>query len=208
MAIKGLKDLLKKIRDNADMTEAQVEEELNKNLPEDWVPKARFNELSEAKKQSEKQAADNAKLLDDLKTKAGLSDEYKQQIDALTAANQKAQAEYETKIKQLRFDSALEKNLAGAKARNASQVARLIDRDKLKFNEDGTITGLDEMLTAMKKDSPYLFEEEQQEEETQQETQPKKKPSFGGGGTTKTGTQGGSDDALRGLFGLPSQPGV
>jgi hypothetical protein len=207
MAIKGLKELLKKIRDNADMTEAQVEEELNKSLPEDWVPKVKYNELSEAKKQVEKQAADNSKLLDDLKTKAGLSDEYKKQIEDLTAATTKAKAEYETKIKQIRFDTALEKSLSGAKARNATQVAKLIDRDKLKFNEDGTITGLDEMLTAMKKDSPYLFEEEQQQEGAQPNTPPKK-PSFGGGGTTKTGTQGGSDDALRGLFGLPSQPGV
>ena len=35
----------------------------------------------------------------------------------------------------------------------------LLDMDKLKLDDDGKLTGLDDQLTAIKKDNAYLFDE-------------------------------------------------
>ena len=43
MAIKGLSELLKKHKDG-ELDDAQFEAELNKALPEDWIPKAKYND--------------------------------------------------------------------------------------------------------------------------------------------------------------------
>ena len=54
MAIKGLSELLKKHKDGA-LDSTDFETELNKLLPEDCIPKAKYNDLNESKKL----AADN-----------------------------------------------------------------------------------------------------------------------------------------------------
>ena len=52
MAIKGLSELLKKHKDGT-IDDAQFEVELNKALPEDWIPKSKYNERNESKKLSD-----------------------------------------------------------------------------------------------------------------------------------------------------------
>jgi len=204
MAIKGLKELVERIRKEQAITAEQVEDELNKVLPTDWVPKSTFNEQGEKLKQATKAGEDNARLLKDLQEKAGLTDEYKTKISELSASQKKAEAEYLATITGMKMDSAIERTLSKAKARDTGIVSKIIDRSKLKLNDDGTLTGLDEQLAAMKKGSAFLFEEEQP-------TPPPKpnvpKPTFFmGGGTPPNGGAGGTggDDkaALMAAFGV------
>ena len=89
MAIKGLSELLKKHKDGT-IDDAQFEAELNKALPEDWIPKSKYNELSESKKLSDENLKKANATLEELKGKAGLSDEYKAQIDKLKEEAKKA----------------------------------------------------------------------------------------------------------------------
>ena len=184
MAIKGLSELLKKHKDGT-IDDAQFEAELNKALPEDWIPKSKYNELSESKKLSDENLKKANATLEELKGKAGLSDEYKAQIDALKAEAKKAEEAHKATIDGMRRDSAISQALASAKARNAKAVRALLDESKLVLNEDGTLSGLKEQLEAVQKDNGYLFEESDHGEGG--------KPFFGGNGQKG----GGSGDALR-----------
>ena len=157
MAIKGLSELLKKHKDGA-LDSTDFETELNKLLPEDWIPKAKYNELNESKKLAEDNLKKANATLEELKGKAGLSDEYKAQIDKLKDEAKKAEEAHKATITQMKRDSAIESALTSAKARNTKAVRALLDEGKLVLNEDGTLSGLKEQIEAVKKDNAFLFD--------------------------------------------------
>lgn len=157
MAIKGLSELLKKHKDGA-LDSTDFETELNKLLPEDWIPKAKYNELNESKKLAEDNLKKANATLEELKGKAGLSDEYKAQIDKLKDEAKKAEEAHKATVAQMKRDSAINSALASAKARNSKAVRALLDEGKLVLNEDGTLSGLKEQIEAVKKDNAFLFD--------------------------------------------------
>ena len=157
MAIKGLSELLKKHKDGT-IDDAQLEAELNKALPEDWIPKSKYNELSESKKLSDENLKKANATLEELKGKAGLSDEYKAQIDKLKEEAKKAEEAHKATVAQMKRDSAIDSALASAKARNSKAVRALLDEGKLVLNEDGTLSGLKEQIEAVKKENAFLFD--------------------------------------------------
>lgn len=194
MALKGLADLLKKVRAEAEMTEDQVEEELNKLLPESWIPKSKFNETSEQAKLLKQQLEETNNQLGTLKEKAGLSDEYKKQIDDLTAKQKTQEAEYKAQLTKLKLDTAIESALTGAKARNIKATRALLDESKVILGDDGKLAGLNEQLEAIKKDNAYLFDVSEGEggDDRSKGQQASKMPSFGNPG----GGDPGKGDAL------------
>ena len=157
MAIKGLSELLKKHKDGA-LDSTDFETELNKLLPEDWIPKAKYNELNESKKLAEDNLKKANATLEELKGKAGLSDEYKAQIDKLKEEAKKAEEAHKATITQMKRDSAIDSALASAKARNSKAVRALLDEGKLVLNDDGTLSGIKEQIEAVKKDNAFLFD--------------------------------------------------
>lgn len=120
------------------------------------IPKSRFDDINEAKKQLEQQIKDRDTQLEDLKAKATGNDELKAQIEELQAKNQQIQEEYETKIQKQQFDFALESALRDAKAKNPKAVRALLDTEAIKF-VDGKLVGLEEQLKALKETDDYLF---------------------------------------------------
>lgn len=171
MALKGLKELLKKVREDAALTEEQVEDELNKILPEAWIPKSKFNELTEAEKLAKSQLEQTNKQLEELKKGSTLTEEQKKQLETLKTQLEEQKATHETEVKKLRMNHAIETELSKAKAKNLKAARALLDESKIVLGEDGTIAGLKEQLEAMQKDNAYLFETT---------TPPANKPSFGG----------------------------
>lgn len=66
-------------------------------------------------------------------------------------------------IETFKKNTALEKALANSKAKDSNILAKLIDNEKLSYEEkDGvyTITGLDEQIKTIKEDHAYLFNEQ------------------------------------------------
>ena len=157
MAIKGLSELLKKHKDGA-LDSTDFETELNKLLPEDWIPKAKYNELNESKKLAEDNLKKANATLEEMKGKAGQSDEYKAQIDKLKDEAKKAEEAHKATITQMKRDSAIESALTSAKARNTKAVRALLDEGKLVLNDDGTLSGIKEQIEAVKKDNAFLFD--------------------------------------------------
>ena len=204
MALKGLGELLKKIRGDENLTEAQAEEELNKILPTDWIPKAKFNETSEETKLLKKQLEDTNTQLATLKDKAGLSDDYKKQIDDLTAKQKLQETEYKAQLTQIKRDTAIESALTGAKARNLKAARALLDESKIVLGDDGKIAGVAEQLEAIRKENSYLFEASGDEgsEGGGQNKAPGKIPSFGGAGGSNQPPADSLTDAMMTAAGL------
>lgn len=67
-------------------------------------------------------------------------------------------ADYESKVRNLTLDAAIEKALSVAKAKHTDLLSSKIERDKLVINDDNTITGLDEQLNSLKENYKDLFE--------------------------------------------------
>ncbi|MDB1956505.1 phage scaffolding protein [Clostridium tertium] len=72
-----------------------------------------------------------------------------------TIKNQKA--DYEAKVRNLTLDSAIEKALSNAGAKHIDLLSTKIDREKLKIETDGKVTGLDEQISAYKESYKDLF---------------------------------------------------
>lgn len=70
---------------------------------------------------------------------------------------EKAEADANKQISEMKFDYALTAALTGAKAKNVKAVKALLDKEGLKLNDD-KIIGLDEQLSQIKADNDYLFE--------------------------------------------------
>lgn len=193
MAIKGLDEILEKYKNGEIKDSAEFETALNKALAYDWTPKSVFNELNEKHKLTSSQLSETQSQLETLKSKAGLSDEYKAQIEKLTTDHANAQADFQKQIADMKFDYALSAALSGAKARDAKLVQTVLDRNKLSLKEDGSIAGLDEQLKAVKESHAYLFDAEDFP-----------RPSFGSGPSNQnTPTPAGSLlDSMKSIAGL------
>lgn len=87
-------------------------------------------------------------------------DGIKKAADDWKETAEKAKADADKQISQMKFDYALSAALTGAKAKNTKAVKALLDMDGLKFN-DGKIVGLDEQLAQIKTDNDYLFESDE-----------------------------------------------
>ena len=87
-------------------------------------------------------------------------DGIKKAADDWKETAEKAKADADKQISQMKFDYALSAALTGAKAKNAKAVKARLDMDGLKFN-DGKIVGLDEQLAQIKTDNDYLFESDE-----------------------------------------------
>lgn len=100
-------------------------------------------------------------VIDSLNTK--VSDYEKQDIEAIKKEQYNlGKADGTKEVETFKKNSALEKALAKSKAKDSNLLAKLIDNEKLSFEEkDGvyTITGLDEQINSIKEDHAYLFEE-------------------------------------------------
>ena len=152
-----LKELLKK----AGIEEGKLDgviADIGKELPKYFIPKDKYNEVSEAKKKLETDIQERDKQLEQLKNAAGNSEELKAQIEQLQAENQKAAEEWQAKMAQMQLDFALERALATAKAKNPKAVKALLDMDKVKLDGD-QLLGIDEQLKALKESDSYLFGE-------------------------------------------------
>lgn len=126
-----------------------------------YVPKARFDEVNEAKKTAENTIKERDKQLEDLKKTAGDSEAMKKQIEDLQEANKLAEKEHEKAMKQLKregIDTAL-LNEAGAK--NAKAVMALMDAVDEKLDDDAYKAERLKQIEAVKKDNDYLFNAQQ-----------------------------------------------
>ncbi|MCR0266073.1 phage scaffolding protein [[Clostridium] innocuum] len=133
---------------------AEAIKEINKQAPDNVVPKDQYNTVAEAKKQLDKDVKARDKQLEDLK-KAGSVEDLQQQLNAAQEANKQAKKEYDAAIANMKYDAAIEKALANAV--HPDLMSGRIDRAKLKIKEDGSIEGLEDQVKSLKETYKDLF---------------------------------------------------
>lgn len=69
------------------------------------------------------------------------------------------ETKYNTDIANIKRDSAIDMAIMQAKGRNPKAIKALLDMEKIKLKEDGTLEGFD--LEALKKSDAYLFDVEE-----------------------------------------------
>ena len=158
--------------DLATKAEAESKKEL-----EGYIPKTRFDEVNNSKKELEKTVKERDTQLEEVKKNSGDNAELKKQIETLQADNKKKDDDYQTQLKDLQISNAIKLAIAD-KAQDTDLVAGLFDKSKLILSDDGKITGLDEQLKTLKESKGFLFKEEQK----QQDPKPQGGFKFGAGG--------------------------
>lgn len=122
-----------------------------------YIPKARFDEVNEAKKQVEK---DRDAQLEALKKvdAAGLQ----AQIEKLQGENKTAKEKFDADMRKMQIERNVDMALLNAKAKNIKAVKALLEMDKIQL-EGETVKGLNEQLEGLIKgdDSKFLFGESQ-----------------------------------------------
>lgn len=123
--------------------------------------------VNNAKDEAETIKAENERLKEQLEKANTAIEEFKEMdIEGIKAAADEYKAKYEEtenkykeELEKIKFNHALDKALAKAKARNTKAVRALLDLDNLKLTDD-KILGLDEQLEKIKEENDYLFEVE------------------------------------------------
>ena len=120
-----------------------------------FIPKTRFDEVNDAKKDLEQQLKDRDKQLKELGDKAKDNEELSKQIRELQEANKTTKEQYETKLKDLKIEAAIREKLTDTKYPDL--LITKFDKSKLVVGADGTVSGIDEQLTGLKEQYKDLF---------------------------------------------------
>lgn len=139
------------------LTEEQADKVLNlhKEVLAGFIPKARFDEVNETKKELEQQIQERDKQLKGLQEKVKGNEELEKTIKELQEANKATKEQYEAKIRDVTITAAIQSKLTDAKYPDL--LLTKFDRSKLSIAEDGTVLGIDEQLTALKEQYKDLF---------------------------------------------------
>jgi vacuolar-type H+-ATPase subunit I/STV1 len=120
-----------------------------------FIPKARFDEVNDTKKELEQQIKDRDKQLKELGDKAKGNEGLEKTIQELQETNKATKEQYEAKIKEMTINVAIQAKLTDTKYPDL--LLGKFDKSKLSLAADGTVVGIDEQLTTIKEQYKDLF---------------------------------------------------
>jgi len=143
----------------AKKVEAAVADSFKEEL-KGYIPKARFDEVNTEKNALQASLKERDGQLETLKNSTGDVEGLKKQISELQTANKTAADAHAAEVKTLKVNAAVDAALATAKAKNAKAVRALLDLDKAKLADDGTVEGLADQIKKLQgaEDSKFLFD--------------------------------------------------
>lgn len=124
-----------------------------------YVEKKELEDATQKITQYQKDIKKRDKDLADLQEKAKGNEELNNEIQRLQQENKKASEDYEAQLKQIKFESALEKKLGEYKPKNLGILKKALEMEKISLDGDN-ILGLEEQITRLKESDSYLFSEE------------------------------------------------
>ena len=132
-------------------------------LAGNYVPKARFDEVSTSLKERDTQIAG-------LKKFEGTAQELQTKVTELEAANKQKDAEMQKALAAERKRNAMMRQLDG-KVHDVDLVLGQIDVEKVSCGDDGTLTGFEDQIKGLKEKKGFLFVAETQNPQQQNSTQ-------------------------------------
>ena len=125
-----------------------------------WIPKDKFNGISNEAKELKRQMAERDAQLEALKGQAAGNEDLLKQINDLKAANDTAQAEWTNKLAQQTKDFAVDRAIAEAKGKNPKAIKALLNLEAISLDGEN-ILGLTEQIKSIQESDGYLFGEGQ-----------------------------------------------
>lgn len=153
-------DWLKEILKNSGIEDEKIDElvgSINKELPKHFIPKNKYNEIAEIRKDLEEQLNTANATIEELKKSNKDNEELQKQIKQYEEQLKNLKAESEAKIRDLTLDNAIRLALKENKAKFDDLLIGKVDKSKLTIKEDGTIEGLDEQINTLKETYKELF---------------------------------------------------
>lgn len=144
-------EFLKKIL--GDELYAQVAAKLEGNKDVKLANLASGEYVSKSKHDAEQLAKDKRiqELTDKIKNFEGVD------VKQLQKDVENWKIKYSQDLESARLDSAIQLAIAKSGTLSEKALMGLLDKDKIKFDKDGKLTGLDEQLEAIKKEDSFLF---------------------------------------------------
>lgn len=171
------------------LSEEQAEKVLSANAEQlkGFIPKSRFDEVNNTKKQLEKDLKDRDVQLENLKNSSGDLETMKQTIEKLQRDNKAAKDNFEAELAKFKLESAIDTTLLSSNAINTKAVKALLDMGKIKLDGE-VLIGINEQIEALKtaEDSKMLFKTV--------ESKPKE-PNFSGVKPGEGNTNKGTDES-------------
>lgn len=122
-----------------------------------YIPKTRFDEVNEAKKNAEALVKERDKQIEDVKKSTGDNEELKKQIETLQEANKTAKAEYEANIKRVQKENIDTLLLTELGAKNNKAILALLDAVDDKLEGDDYKAARLAQIQELQKSESYLF---------------------------------------------------
>ena len=122
-----------------------------------YIPKTRFDEVNEAKKNAEALVKERDKQLEDVKKSTGDNEELKKQIEQLQESNKTAKAEYEANIKRVQRENIDTLLLTEQGAKNVKAILALLDAVDDKLEGDDYKAARLTQIQELQKSESYLF---------------------------------------------------
>lgn len=151
-----IKELLKDVVEE-DKLEGLVTK-INTEAPKYIVPKNKYNELSEEKKNLEAEISNRDTQLETLKGQVGSDKELQEKITQLENENKVNKEKYEADLINNAKRNAVELSLVKNGAVNSKACMPFIDLEKIEY-ENGEVKGVDDLIGEMVKgeDASFLF---------------------------------------------------
>ncbi|MDF2906833.1 MAG: phage minor structural protein [Herbinix sp.] len=131
-----------------------------------YIPKHRFDEVTEENKTLKGTVKENETALETLKKSTGDAAALTKQIEDLQKDNKTKDDKYQADLKELKLTNAIKLAIAG-KVHDEDLAVGLFDKTKLILGDDGKITGLDDQLKTMQESKKFLFKDGQQQQQQQ-----------------------------------------
>ena len=179
-------------------TFAKVKEELDgkyvklANLKSgNFVSKEKHSALEASNESLKSQLAAKTTAYDELLVKAGDNEALKAEIENLKASTQSQLDETTNQFKERLKMQAIKSELIQSKVKDVKDVLGQLDLSKVTYNDDETLTGLNEQIEPLKTNKPYLFDDG--------------KPNKGKGGLNHDDDDITDENKIRAVMGLPTK---
>ncbi len=120
-----------------------------------FIPKSRFDQVNDIKKELEKRLAIQEAQIAELNNIRFHNQEFEKIVKELWNINAAVKAEQEAKLRDILIRSAIRSKLVHVKY--AELLISRFDKSRLTIASDGTVSGIDEQLEEMKASYEWLF---------------------------------------------------
>lgn len=147
----------RKFLEDLGLTKEQIDSVMDENGKDIEAEKEKTTTTTAELEDVKKQLKEANSTITDLKKSNADNEALQAKVKEYEDTIKTQKADYEAKVRNLTLDSAIEKALSNAGAKHIDLLSTKIDREKLKIETDGKVTGLDEQISAYKESYKDLF---------------------------------------------------